>query len=213
VSGRPRADGSPPPRATGGLEHLYVHLFRDPGQRVANRPAHTPRGGSRPRNGRAPQRPGSVAFVNDIREQQKARWGFRLTGPGRGACDPPANRHPSPLNGLVEGATSTIHFPNSVGRSGLAAGGVPPVSGLLWGLSASRSMLKPNRAQLRPIFASGRREAPALSSRRTQEPSFRQGRVEVAEPRPAGPTAPSIRCRMIPQPSGPRMSGKVGSAV
>ncbi len=161
MSGRPRAGGSPPPRTTGGLEHINVHAFPHAGQRVQRRAA-------RARSARSHARRGAHRKIG--LEEKKARQGLRLTGPGRGACDPPANR--TPLTAHRARGRRDIHLPLPIfGRTERACcwrgpARVPTCSG-----ASRRPGLCSSRIEqlLRPISASGRREAPALSSRRTQE--------------------------------------------
>ena len=89
---------------------------------------------------------------------------------GRGACDPPANR--TPLTAHRARGRCDIHLPLPIfGRTERACcwrgpARVPTCSG-----ASRRPGLCSSRIEqlLRPISASGRREAPALSSRRTQE--------------------------------------------
>ena len=96
--------------------------------------------------------------------------------------------------------------------AGVLLAGSRPTFGLLRGLSASGSMLKPDRA----TAPSDLRFGPPGSScpKLPADPgtASRRGRVEVAGPRPVGPTAPSIHCTMIPKPWSQGMSGKTGSA-
>jgi len=132
----------------------------------------------------------SSAGHPDPTNKTKTRRDLRLTGPGRGTCDPPANR--TPLTAHREWGRCTVHHPHPFVRSdgaGVLLAGSRSALGPLQGLRPSvyartRLSLAPSDHMFGPPGSSCPKlpAGPGAASRR--------GRVEVAGPRPVGSISP-----------------------
>lgn len=195
---------SPPPLQTGGL--------RAP-QRSANRPTRATGGACAVRRARSlPSLRPRHGFADPIGTNE--RPGETHVSPGQAGAPAtlPPTGHPSPLFG-----SRKVRLPPSPSHvrsdgAGVLLAGSRSTTGLLRALSVPGLCSSRIEQKLRPIFSFGPPGSSCPKLPADPGAASRRGRVEVAGPRPVGPTAPS-RHRTIPPREGARVSGKTGSGL